>query len=49
MKRIMLAGILFLFFLPFLIEGELLWFDDFEQDTVGELAQGWGYPGGGAI
>lgn len=39
------VGVLVILLLPVLVEAELLWFDDFEQDTVGGSAQGWGYPG----
>ena len=40
----MLSGILFVLFLPYLAQAELLWFDDFEQNAVGGPAQGWGSP-----
>lgn len=39
-----IVRVLVILLLPVLAEAELLWFDDFEQDTVGGPAQGWGSP-----
>ena len=43
-SRLFIIGILFIHLWPLLSQAELLWFDDFEQDTVGGPAQGWDIP-----
>ncbi len=37
--KVIIVGALFVLFFPFLAKAQLLWFDDFEHDTIGGPAR----------